>query len=89
MKGPNWNPRPFSDSVQDLRRVADDILNLFNYLVALSRILYSIDHSARPIALPEQSPPLPDKVSLPERLWKPPPPNPPKPNKGQRGPSQG
>jgi hypothetical protein len=88
MKGPNWNPQPFSDSVQDLRRVAEDIFNLFNYLVALNQILYAADHTVKPITSSEQSPPVPDTIPLPERLWKPLPPNPQK-RKEQPGSSQG
>lgn len=73
MKGPRFDPQPFPDSVGDLRRVADDLADLLEYFGKLLTIMHSRQYSQKPGGL---LPPLPDKVPLPERLWKPPPPNP-------------
>jgi hypothetical protein len=72
LKGPRFKPETFSDSTEDLRRVADDILELENYLSAVITNVYA---PRNPGAI---LPPLPGIIPLPERLWKPPPPNPPK-----------
>lgn len=76
MKGPTWNPQPFSDSITDLRRVADEIGKLFDYLVEVSKVLYAHEYTKLPGYLPSDMPKLPDKLPVPKRLWTPPPPNP-------------
>jgi hypothetical protein len=87
LKGPTWNPEPFPDKIEDLRRVADDVGRLLDYFSALITIVYA-QHLPRPKPNEAILLRLPDIIPLPERLWKPLPPNPPKP-KGQPGSSRG
>lgn len=66
MKGPRFNPQTIQASVEDIRRVADDIVILTKFLRGLSHILSALNVQHPPPALP-------DKPPLPEMLWKPPP----------------
>jgi hypothetical protein len=73
LKGPDFNPEPIPNDVTDLRRVADDIGRLLEYIGTIISIIYSRQYAGNANAI---LPPLPDTIPLPERLWKPPPPNP-------------
>jgi hypothetical protein len=76
MKGPAWKPEPFPNSIDDLRRVAEEIGALGRYLTKLSNAISSWRYLQSPGTLPPAPQPLPEIIPLPERLWKPPLPNP-------------
>jgi hypothetical protein len=73
LKGPSFDPQPLPDDISDLRRVGDDIGRLQTYMGKLLAIVSSRQYSLKPGGV---LPPLPDIIPLPDRLWKPPPPNP-------------
>ncbi len=61
---------PIPNTALDVRRVAEDVDQLRTYLAKLYNHLNNLGRNALY--------PLPQRPPLPERLWKPPPPNPPK-----------
>lgn len=66
LKGADFDPQPFPDSLDDVRRVATDIAALLDYLSGLlnhfvAKNLYRWN--------PTEPPPLPDRLPLPTRLW--------------------
>jgi hypothetical protein len=68
LKGPKFDPKPFSDDLKDLRRVADDLEALLKYFSQLTNAI--TDLQAPPRGRERHS--LPDRLPLPEKLWKPP-----------------
>jgi hypothetical protein len=77
VKGPKFDPKPFLDSVDDLRRVADEIKVLIKYFDAVLAVIQTRRFSLKESGLFRS---LPDIIPVPERLWKPLPPNPPERN---------
>lgn len=71
LKGPTFDPKPFPDSIQDIRRIAEDIEALLNYLSAVINHLIALNY------FPATEPPqLPDKPPAPTMLWNEPQPSP-------------
>ena len=71
LKGPRFDPQPIPDTLEDMRRVADEVILLVNYLGGIVNLINKRQVSEKPDRI---LPSLPDKPPLPERLWKPPPP---------------
>lgn len=85
MKGPRLNPQPLPDDIKDIRRVSDEIKAMVRHIEEVVNVLYREQFYAGG-ANPLNIPALPGKLPLPEKLWKPPHPNPQgrkgQPNKG-------
>jgi hypothetical protein len=81
MKGPRFDPQPIPDTINDIRRVANEIRAMSDQIGKLHMVIHGRSYTVpgSPNAL--RFPLLPDRLPLPERLWKPPPPNP----QGRRG----
>jgi hypothetical protein len=76
LKGPDFDPQPFPDSLADIRRVAEEIEALIAYLGGL----FNFFRARFQNALRRAPTPLPAKPPLPKTLWHIPPP-PPKPRR--------
>lgn len=67
-KGPKLEPQPLPCELKDIRRVATEILALSRNLVEIG--MYFLNHPYGNVRRP-----LPEKLPLPDKLWKPPPPD--------------
>jgi hypothetical protein len=74
MKGPHFAPGEFDASLDEIRRVADEIRVLEIFLSqTLSVLGWQLRRARNPDRDPGPQPSSPSRPPLPERLWRPPP----------------
>jgi len=71
-KGPRLERDVIPSSLDDIRRVADDIRRMNGYLVELGSWLSKFNSGRSLDDDEDATTPLPEKPAIPERLWKPP-----------------
>ena len=69
IKGHEWTRNVVPNSVDDIRRVAEEITTCNNFVAVVAMHIYEIRTGGEQRSLPDRPP-------LPERLWKPPSPSP-------------
>jgi hypothetical protein len=76
IKGPRHEPQTIPASLQDIRRIADDITTLGAFLGGVGNVLgWEYGKRRAPAKYQGAAPALPSRPPLPEMLWKPPPQN--------------